>query len=217
MCRAVLGTNANGFMWASGSDHISITVKSWYQESFLLLFFAIRPHRDHSNNQKPNLWYGLYKGSNHKGWECLIFPDLAQFRFWMLTQSVPFSIQIQENNLIHHSVLLWQIFRSGAEDLIPQDLIFRKRLCGTGFITKDGWVVHFPKIIWISQRSFIKLPKRKSWGWPWKNKFLILFRLVCCLFKFVIWNDFRRYLSIQKNSSTHYLQCWTQGYSFFLN
>jgi len=27
-----------------------------YQESFLLLFFTIRPHLNHANNQKPKIW-----------------------------------------------------------------------------------------------------------------------------------------------------------------
>ena len=48
--------------------------------------------------------------------------------------------QILRNSLTYHSV---QIFEYCAEDQMLQDLILFTRLCGTGFITKHGWVVNF--------------------------------------------------------------------------
>jgi len=65
MFRAVPGTNADGCWWHDGGADVSNTEYSWYQESFLILFFTIRPHLDHANNQKPK--YGWYKGLNLEG------------------------------------------------------------------------------------------------------------------------------------------------------
>lgn len=45
---------------------VSNTRQSWYCASFLLLFFTIRLHLDHPNNQNPQ--YGWHKDSNL---ECL--------------------------------------------------------------------------------------------------------------------------------------------------
>jgi len=53
MFRAVLDTNGDGIWRNDGEGEESNTKWSWYQESLLLLFFVIRPHLDHANNQKP--------------------------------------------------------------------------------------------------------------------------------------------------------------------
>jgi len=47
--------------------------------------------------------------------------------------------QISPNYFTYRSLL---IFRSCTEDQMLQDLILCTRLCGTGFITQHGWVVH---------------------------------------------------------------------------
>jgi len=54
------GTNADGCRWHDWGADVSNAEESCYQESFLLLFFTIRPHLDHANNQ--NSKYGWYKG-----------------------------------------------------------------------------------------------------------------------------------------------------------
>ena len=60
------------------------------------------------------------------------------------------------------------IKRSCTEDQMLQDLIFRTRLCGTGFITQHGCVPDFNVTNMISQKCFIpvryQLPKVESAG-----------------------------------------------------
>ena len=38
--------------------------------------------------------------------------------------------------------------KSCAEDEMLQDLILRTRLCGIGFITQTGWLIHFTRPKW---------------------------------------------------------------------
>jgi len=61
------GTNAAA---CDRDGDVSNTKISWYQESFLLLFFTIRIHLDHANNQKSK--YGWYKGSKLEGLQCVV-------------------------------------------------------------------------------------------------------------------------------------------------
>ena len=58
MFRAISGTNADGCRGDDGGADV-------YKESLLLLFFTIRPHLDHANNQKPK--YAWYKVLNFEG------------------------------------------------------------------------------------------------------------------------------------------------------
>jgi len=87
--RAVSGTNDAGCWWHDGDNAVSNTEQSCYQGFFLLLFFTIRPHLDHVNNQKPK--YGWYKGSNLEGLKMSDFswfgPIQRRNRFW--AQTVP--------------------------------------------------------------------------------------------------------------------------------
>ena len=86
---ADLGTNADGCRWHDWDAGVSNIEQSWYQESFLILFFTIRPHLDHANNQK--LKYGWYKGSNLEGLKISDFswfgPIQRQTRFWGAQQA----------------------------------------------------------------------------------------------------------------------------------
>jgi len=78
-----------------------------------------------------------------------------------------FGSQISEHSFTYRSV---QISESCAEDQMPQDLILRTSLCGTGFITQHSWVVHFRLTKMVRRKWFVpvryQLPKSKSGGWP---------------------------------------------------
>ena len=69
MFRAISGTNADGCRWHDGGADV------------LLLFFTMRPHLDHANNQKPK--YGWYKGSNLEGLKMSDFSIQRRNRFQM--------------------------------------------------------------------------------------------------------------------------------------
>jgi len=54
-------------------------------------------------------------------------------------------------------ILQYKYFKSCSEDFILQNLILRKRLCSTGFITQHSWLLHFRPTKMVERKCFVPL------------------------------------------------------------
>ena len=54
-------------------------------------------------------------------------------------------------------ILQYKYFKSCSEDFILQNLILRKRLCSTGFITQHSWLLHFRPTKMVVRKCFVPL------------------------------------------------------------
>jgi len=61
-------------------------------------------------------------------------------------------------------IVQYKCTKSCAEVRMLQDLILRTRLCGTGFITHPGWLIHFLQINMIGWKCFAPLRYQLSKG-----------------------------------------------------
>jgi len=52
-------------------------------------------------------------------------------------------------------IVQYKYLKSCSEDFILQNLILRTRSCGTGFITKPSWLLHFQPTKMVGRKCFV--------------------------------------------------------------
>jgi len=62
--------------------------------------------------------------------------------------------RFQKSDLL---IVQYKYLKSCSEDFMLQNLIFRTRSCGTGFITEPSWLLHFNPTKMVGRKCFVPL------------------------------------------------------------
>jgi len=77
-------------------------------------------------------------------------------------------------------IVQYKYLKSCSEDFILQNLILRTRSCGTGFITKPSWLLHFQPTKMVGRKCFVPVRyqlRRGISGGPALKYFCMIYRV----------------------------------------